>query len=130
MKLKKLKPSYIYRLPIRLTLAAGVLLSSVLALYLLVTSSTPNEVGPLGVTAFFVLLFVATITMLTLVKMIILRSTKVSVEGLVGLALIPTLILALGSLRQLSVLDVGLIIIFAGLINFYVRRATKKPDAN
>lgn len=130
MKLKKLKPSYLYRLPIRLTLAGGVLLATTLAIYVLITSSTPNDVGPLGITALFVLIFVAVITMLTLVKMVILRSTKVSIEGLVGLALIPTLTLALGSLRQLSAIDIGLIIIFAGLINFYVRRATKKPEAN
>lgn len=130
VKLKKLKPSYVYRLPIRLTLVAGIFLATVLSLYLLVSNSTPTEVGPIGITSLFILVFVATITMLTLVKMIILRSTRVSIEGLVGLSLVPTLILALGSLRQLSALDVALIIIFAGLINFYVKRATAKPDAN
>ncbi len=130
MKLKKLKPNYIYRLPIKLTLVAGVLLATALALYTLVTNTNPNEAEPVGITGFFILVFVATITILTLVKMLVMRSTRVSIEGLVGLALIPTLILALGSLRQLSMLDIVLIIVFATLINFYVRRATVKPDAN
>ncbi len=130
MKLKKLKPNYIYKLPIRLTLVTGVLFAVTTALYVLVTASTPKAIGPLGVTMFFILVFVAIITTLTLVKMIITRSMRVSIEGLVGLALIPTIILALGTLRQLTILDVALIVVFAGLINFYVRRATLKPGAN
>jgi hypothetical protein len=104
--------------------------SAVIALYLLVTKGTPSKVGPLGITLLFILIFVVIITILTLVKMLFLRSTRVSLEGLVGLALIPTIILALGSLRQLSALDLVLIVTFAGLVNFYIRRATKKTNAN
>jgi len=120
----------IYRLPFRLTLVLSVLVATLVATYLLVTTTTPGEVGPMGVTALFVLIFVATITTLTLVKMLILRSTSVTIEGLVGLALVPTLLFALGSLRQLDLLDVVLIFIFSGLVNFYVRKATKKPEPN
>ncbi len=130
MKLKKLKPSYLYRLPLGLSVVLLVLLASIVLIYSLVALSNPTEVGPLGVTSLFILVFVATITTLTLVKMLVARSTTVSLEGLVGIALVPTLILALGSLRQLTIIDVVLILIFAGLVNFYVRRATKKISSN
>jgi len=90
---------------------------------------TPDEVGPLGVTTAFILVFVVTITALTLLKMIAKQSTVVTVEGLVGWALIPTLFLALGTLKQLTIVDVLLILLFVVLLSFYIRRATKNSQS-
>ncbi len=120
----------LYKLPIRLTLVMGVFVAASIGGYLLLVTTTPKEVGPVGVTSLFILFFIVGMSTLTLVKMLVVRSTIVTVEGLVGLALVPTLLLALGSLRQLNLLDVVLVVVFSGLVNFYVKRATKKPKPN
>lgn len=113
------------KIPVRLTLAAIALIVSCTALVVLMNISSPEEVGPLGVTSAFILLYVATLTTLTLVKMLLLRTTKVTLERLVGIALIPTILIAMRSIRQLTVVDVVLIILFAVLVNFYLRKVNR-----
>jgi hypothetical protein len=124
------KVSKIYRVPLRLTLVLSLWTVVVISLLLLLFHSNPESIGPIGVTIFFVLIFVALITTLALIKMIMLRTTKVTIEGLVGLSLIPTILLALRSLRQLTALDVILIVLFALLVNFYIRKMSKPNPSN
>ncbi len=119
-----------YKAPVRLTFVIGVFLAAVVVLYLIMTTSNPQSAGPLGVTVLIVLMFVAILSTLTLVKMLILRTSKVSLRGLVGLALIPTIVIGLNSLRQLSLVDVVLIVLFASLVNLYIRKALTAPDSN
>lgn len=117
-----------YLTPIRFTAVAVTLTAAILTMYLLISIYTPQTAGPLGVTVFIILLFVAILSTLTLVKMIFLRTSKVSLRGLVGLALIPTISIALNSLRQLSVVDIVLIVIFAALVNLYIKKAVSTPS--
>lgn len=125
MKKKYTKYLRVYMTPVRLTAMLVVLIATTLLLLLLVTSTTPDQVGPLGVTSLFILVFVVVLSALTLVKMMYKRSTVVTMNGLVGWALIPALFLGLGSLKQLTVVDVILILVFVMLLSFYIRHATK-----
>lgn len=114
-----------FKIPVRLTLVVFVLIVSCVALVLLMNTASPGEVGPLGVTTAFILLYVAILTTSTLVKMLLLRTTKVTLERLVGIALVPTVLIAMRSIRQLTVVDVALIVLFATVVNFYLRRTSR-----
>lgn len=129
MKIKTAQYLKLFKTPVRLALALIVLLSSGGLFGLLITTTTPDEVGPLGVTTLFIVVFVVALTSLTLMKMFVKRSTSVTVEGLVGWALIPTLFLALGTLKQLTIVDVVLILLFVVLLSFYIKRATNNPQS-
>lgn len=120
---------HISRLPIRLTSVLIFLLGSLLLIFVLVTTATPDEVGPLGVTTLFILVFVVLLSTLTLLKMIVMRTTVVTMNSLVSWALIPTLFLGLGTLKQLTIVDVALVIIFATLLGFYIKRATSNSES-
>ena len=122
--------SKLFSIPVRLTFVLTVLAGVLVGIYIFASQTTPEDTGPLGITAMFVLIYVAVLTTLTLVKMTILRTTKVTLERLVGLALIPTIILAMRSLRQLTVVDIVLIIIFAILVNFYLKKASPNNNSN
>ena len=97
---------------------------SLFLIVILLTTSTPDRVGPLGITVMFVLVFVVILSTLTLVKMLFKRTTIVTMNNLVGWALVPTLFLGLGTLKQLTILDVVLIAVFVVLLSFYIKRAT------
>lgn len=129
MKKKYSKYLRIYRAPVRLAVMITIFMSTIALLLLLVANTTPDQVGPLGVTSLFALVFVVILSALTLVKMIIKRSTVVTMNTLVGWALIPTLFLGLGSLKQLTVIDVVLVLVFILLLSFYIRHATKNSES-
>ncbi len=124
-QMKRKKRRSPLKAPIRLTLAMFVLIASCSVLLVLMNTTSPEDVGPRGVTTSFILLYVAILTTFTLVKMLLLRTTKVTLERLVGIALIPTILIAMRSIRQLTVVDVTLIVLFAVLVNFYLRRANR-----
>ena len=119
----------IYHTPVRLTAVVVVLGVTLLAMYVIVSTNTPQSAGPLGVTSFLLLFFVAILSTITLVKMLLKRTSKVSLQGLIGVALIPTIIIGLNSLRQLSVVDIVLIVLFAALINLYIKKALSSSDS-
>ena len=114
-------------MPVKLALVLVILIGSLLMLGFIITSFTPDEVGPVGVTSIFILVFVVGLAMLTLVKMFFNKTTTVTIEGSVGWALAPAVFLALGSLKQLTVVDVVLMLVFVALMGFYIRLATKNP---
>ncbi len=119
----------IYKVPVRLIFVLSMLTFSLILLATLIATTTPDQVGPLGVTAFFILVFVVTLSSLTLVKMIYKHSTVVTMNGLVGWSLVPALFLGLGSLKQLTILDVVLISLFVTLLSFYIKRATNNSQS-
>ena len=119
----------IYKVPVKLILVLSVLIFSLILLLTLITASTPDQVGPLGVTALFILVFVVTLSSLTLMKMLYKHSTVVTMNGLVGWSLVPALFLGLGTLKQLTILDIVLIGLFAILLSFYIKRATKNSQS-
>ncbi len=119
----------IYKVPVKLIFAMSVLIFSLILLLTLITASTPDQVGPLGVTALFILVFVVTLSSLTLMKMLYKHSTVVTMNGLVGWSLVPALFLGLGTLKQLTILDIVLIGLFAILLSFYIKRATKNSQS-
>lgn len=129
MKIKTSNYLKLLKTPVRLTIALAVLLGSGIFLVLLLTTRTPDDVGPLGVTLMFTLVFVVTLTALTLLKMIAKRSTAVTIEGLVSWSLVPTLFLALGTLKQLTIIDIVLMLLFAVLLSFYIKRATNNSQS-
>lgn len=114
------------KVPVKLAIVLVVFIFSIAMLISLMNLTSPDEAGPLGVTSAFILLYVAILATLTVIKMLMLRTTKVTLDRLVGLALIPTIILAMRSLRQLTIVDVSLIVLFALLVNFYIHRASKE----
>lgn len=130
MKLKKLSPMALYKLPIRVAFSLTILAIALVAVYIVASTTTPENAGPLGITAMFILLFVAILTTLTLVKMLVLRTSRVTIEGLVGISLVPVIIIALRTLRQLTIVDVLLVVIFAVLVNFYIKKAISRPNHN
>ena len=114
------------RLPSKLVVVAAALVSSLALLGVLLLGTNPDRVGPIGVTGGFALFFVAILSTLVIIKMLLLRSTDVSARGLITISLIPTLILALRTLKQLTPIDVTLLLLFAVLFNFYLKRTVGK----
>lgn len=107
-------------------MAVLTLVFSVTTIGVLMNYTTPDQIGPLGVTLLFVLSFVVSLSTLTLIKMLFNRSTRVTINGLVSWAFVPVLFLGLGTLKQLTVVDVGLVLLFSAFLGFYIKRATKK----
>lgn len=112
--------------PRKLLLLAGGALALLLAIVLTMLSSNPDELGARGVTGFFLLiyLFIAFVVEIGLQLVaryhprynFVQRPHMILTLLLAGL---PTLIIALSSLRQLHSRDVIISIVLAGTLVFY-----------
>lgn len=101
------------------------------ALVALAATRTPAELGPFGITIWFVLFLTALGSLLTLtihqIKRVLgkksnqLFTNSLRQGVLMGIWL--TALIALNSLRQLGVKDIVLVSILVVLIDFYLRKA-------
>lgn len=105
--------------------------ASMVALVALAATRTPAELGPFGITIWFVLFLTALGSLLTLtihqIKRVLgkksnqLFTNSLRQGVLMGIWL--TALIALNSLRQLGVKDIVLVSILVVLIDFYLRKA-------
>ncbi len=107
---------------------------------LLINLTTPHMVGPLGVLAFFVLIYIVgacTLYVVLEVMVIVLRRTLppgkwlLAVEGVSQtklyyytsvLALFPVILLGMQSVGEVRLAEIGLLGLFVGLGCFFVSR--------
>ncbi|PSO43455.1 hypothetical protein BRC19_00315 [Candidatus Saccharibacteria bacterium QS_5_54_17] len=106
-------------------LGAGALIALGLIASLLVTS--PDQLGPFGITIWFALLLLVTAAALT--WLIYRRRKEYNRAGFMHasrrgflIALWAVSLLALNSLRQLAITDIILITVLVVVIDFYMRR--------
>lgn len=116
-----------------LSLVILVSATSLLVLFLALTSTSPASIGPIGVTVWFLLLLIASGSGLSLLLYLIKRqrpeqttvsrrqqlASSIRQGSLLGGYI--TVILALSSLRQLDLRDAVLVAILALLMEFYFR---------
>ena len=106
----------------------------------LMNLTTPDTVGPLGVLAFFVCLYIAIVCLLYIILLALLRglgkiirSAKYGmvIEQITGwklyyyasvLALAPVILLGMQSVGEVGVLEIGLLILFETLACFYITK--------
>jgi len=94
---------------------------AVLAFIIIFT--TPERLGPIGVTGFFILSFLFILSALELLYRRLVATKKYWPFWLrMMYAALPVLLLALSSLRQLSMLDIIVAISLAAMVNVYHNR--------
>lgn len=104
----KIDPSY--------RLIWGAIFVTVVALLLMLFATTPERVGPQGVTAFFLIIYLLTLSIIELIYKSAVSKRKYWPFWLrVFYAAVPVSMIALASLRQLTSVDlvVGLLLIVA-----------------
>jgi len=95
--------------------ATMAFLLSGVALAVMLFGTTPTDIGPQGVTAFFMLLFIFSLSTLELIyRATVARRKHWHVWLRVTYALLPVAIIALSSLRQLNSFDIA-VVIFLGI---------------
>lgn len=112
----------------------SLLLSGSVGIYLLLATS-PRDIGPFGVTVWFIAFLISTTSLLTLIRYR-LRSKKVPEDGRLSLLkqllrqssvwmLFATVALAMQSLRVLNLGDGLLFLLALGIIEVYFRTRKK-----
>ena len=109
-----------------ITITVGLLFAGLVSAMFL---TNPGELGPYGITLWFVALLIFSVLLLTIV--IYRLSAGDEVRDLLVAARVGFLsstwavgMLALGSLRQLTVRDIILITILVVAVNFFIKRVT------
>ncbi len=109
-----------------ITITVGLLFAGLVSAMFL---TNPGELGPYGITLWFVALLIFSVLLLTIV--IYRLSAGDEVRDLLVAARVGFLsstwavgMLALGSLRQLTVRDIILITILVVVVNFFMKRVT------
>jgi uncharacterized protein YjeT (DUF2065 family) len=88
-------------------------------------TTNPDRVGPVGVTIFFFILFGIFFTVFDYIWRITTktqRQPRYNLYFIAVLAMLPTMLLALQSLSQLQIRDVGIVILLASIIIFYISK--------
>jgi len=109
----------------QITLSSSILLGFIVAAIFMLLSTSPDRVGPLGVTIFFFLIFGMFFVIFDLAWRIVTRTRrqpKYNLYFISVLAGLPTMLLALQSLQQLQIKDVGIVILLAAVIIFYLSK--------
>lgn len=107
-----------------LQLGSGVIAIGLIASLFL---TNPNDLGPFGITVWFILLLVVSTTVVTLLlfRLRKQRTTRAFTQSLRRGFLISiwaVSLLALNSLHQLTIADIILITVLVVVIDFYMRR--------
>ena len=88
-------------------------------------STTPDRVGPVGITVFFFLIFLGFFVVFDLIWRYASRGSRQPMYSLYLIAVlagIPTLLIGLQSLNQLQVRDVVVVVILALILIFYLSK--------
>lgn len=118
------------RLDLKITLIFTIV--SVLVLLLTTLTTTPDQLGPFGITVWFITFLIMLAGLLTFIFYSLKRSrdSQVPLEAKfvtslrygVLVSTWVTALVALNSLHQLGLKDIVLVSILVGLIEFYLRR--------
>ena len=109
----------------QILISLGALLGFIFAGLFMVFSTNPDRVGPIGVTIFFFIVFGGFFVIFDLAWRIATRTRRqprYNLYFISVLAGLPTMLLALQTLQQLQLRDVGVVIILASLIIFYLSK--------
>jgi len=94
-----------------------------LGLAVMLFSTTPTEVGPVGVTGFFLLLYLFSFSVLEIIYRLTVGKNKYWPYWLKATyALAPVAVIALSSLRQLTTVDIFMGIVLLVAISVYHNR--------
>ena len=100
------------------------------AVGLLLLLTNPDQLGPFGITAFFIILYAAVffliLILLDISDRIRRKSGKRHYSRIAVAALAPILLLALNSLNQLQLRDVILVFVFEFVVLFYLGRRSRE----
>jgi len=103
--------------------ATTFFLLSGLSIMVMLFSTTPSEVGPEGVTAFFLLLYVFSLSALEIIYRVAIGKKRFWPYWLKATyALAPVAFIALSSLRQLTTVDVAMGVILLAAVSVYHNR--------
>jgi hypothetical protein len=109
----------------QILISLGIFMGFVTACIFLLVSTTPDRVGPIGVTTFFFLVFGAFFVLIDLVWRLATttqRQPRYNLYFIAVLAGLPTVLLALQSLQQLQIRDVLIVILLAAVVIFYISK--------
>jgi len=91
--------------------------------------TTPQRLGPGGVTVFFVVIYLLSLGLLELIRGLTSRAGLLEGFWLKAYyAALPVALLGLSSLRQLMVVDIVVIIILTLVITLYHKRRAEGPS--
>lgn len=103
--------------------ALSAMFISLISMLTIVFSTTPKEVGPSGVTIFFLLMYVFSISVLEIFYRLFISKNKHWQYWLKAIyAAVPVAVIALSSLQQLSSVDLMMALILLTAVTIYHNR--------